>query len=119
MATLSNEDIHCFKQQAHQLRPTVLIGKQGLTEAVIKETDTRLTARELIKVQVAGDDRQERIAIAEASVPPPAPNWCSTSANSWCCGGRSPKKKSRAAAHFFMQGRPKPYQCWLIRYSAI
>ena len=66
MATLSNEDIRRFKQQAHQLRPTVLIGKQGLTEAVIKETDTRLTARELIKVQVAGDDRQERIAIAEA-----------------------------------------------------
>ena len=66
MATLSNEDIRRFKQQAQQLRPTVLIGKQGLTEAVIKETDTRLTARELIKVQVAGDDRQERIAIAEA-----------------------------------------------------
>ena len=65
MATLSNEDIRRFKQQAQQLRPTVLIGKQGLTEAVIKETDTRLTARELIKVQVAGDDRQERIAIAE------------------------------------------------------
>ena len=66
MATLSNEDIRRFKQQAHQLRPTVLIGKQGLTEAVIKETDTRLTARELIKVQVAGDDRRERIAVAEA-----------------------------------------------------
>lgn len=66
MTTLSNEDIRRFKQQAHQLRPTVLIGKQGLTEAVIKETDTRLTARELIKVQVASDDRQERIAIAEA-----------------------------------------------------
>ena len=66
MAILSNEDIRRFKQQAQQLRPTVLIGKQGLTEAVIKETDTRLTARELIKVQVAGDDRQERIAIAEA-----------------------------------------------------
>ena len=49
-----------------EIKPTVLIGKQGLTEAVIKETDTRLTARELIKVQVAGDDRQERIAIAEA-----------------------------------------------------
>ena len=66
MATLSNEDIRRFKQQAQQLRPTVLIGKQGLTEAVIKETDTRLTARELIKVQVAGDDRRERIAVAEA-----------------------------------------------------
>ena len=53
-------------QHDDEIKPTVLIGKQGLTEAVIKETDTRLTARELIKVQVAGDDRQERIAIAEA-----------------------------------------------------
>ena len=65
-AQLSTGDIRRFKQQAQQLRPTVLIGKQGLTEAVIKETDTRLTARELIKVQVAGDGRQERQAVAEA-----------------------------------------------------
>ena len=60
------KQILALKARAHHLNPVVMVGQHGLTEAVIKETDTRLTARELIKVQVAGDDRQERIAVAEA-----------------------------------------------------
>ena len=60
------KQVLALKARAHHLNPVVMVGQHGLTEAVIKETDTRLTARELIKVQVAGDDRQERIAIAEA-----------------------------------------------------
>ncbi len=45
---------------AHTLNPVVMIGNQGLTEAVFKEIDLNLTAHELIKVQVAGDDRELR-----------------------------------------------------------
>ncbi len=63
---LSPKDIAALKQQAHHLHAVVMIGQHGLTEAVIKETDANLTAHELIKVQVAGDDRQERIATAQA-----------------------------------------------------
>ena len=49
-----------LKARAHHLNPVVMIGQQGLTESVIKETDAALTAHELIKVRVLGDDRAER-----------------------------------------------------------
>lgn len=54
-----------LKARAHALNPVVMIGQQGLTESVIRETDAALTAHGLIKVRVLGDDRQERISMAE------------------------------------------------------
>ena len=64
--TLSTKDLLALKARAHHLSPVVMIGQHGLTDSVIKETDAALTAHELIKVQVAGDDRTERLAVAEA-----------------------------------------------------
>ena len=63
---LSTKEILALKSQAHHLNPVVMIGQQGLTEAVIKETDAALTAHELIKVRVLGDDRHERKAMCDA-----------------------------------------------------
>ncbi|ASP17118.1 RNA-binding protein, YhbY family [Neisseria sp. oral taxon 020 str. F0370] len=60
------KQILALKARAHHLHPVVMIGQHGLTEAVIKETDAALAAHELIKVRVAGDDRAERVAVAEA-----------------------------------------------------
>lgn len=37
---------------AQQLDPTVYIGKQGLTENIIKEIETGLNCRELVKVKI-------------------------------------------------------------------
>ena len=49
-----------FKQQlkarAHKLKPIVLIGGNGLTEAVQNEIEHSLTAHELIKIHIAGSD---------------------------------------------------------------
>jgi len=45
---------------AHHLRPVVLLGSAGLTEAVVKETDRALAAHELIKVRIPSDARDER-----------------------------------------------------------
>lgn len=61
--TLTTKQILSLKAEAHHLNPVVMVGQHGLTEAVIKETDAALTAHELIKVRVLGDDREERIAI--------------------------------------------------------
>ncbi|MGQ0709892.1 MAG: YhbY family RNA-binding protein [Rhodoferax sp.] len=52
-----------FRAQAHHLDPVVMIGADGLTPAVQKETDTALRAHGLIKVRVLGDDRAAREAL--------------------------------------------------------
>ena len=67
MATdkLNSKEKIALKARAHQLHAVVLIGQHGLTTEVITETNRNLDAHELIKVQVAGDDRAARIAIAE------------------------------------------------------
>jgi len=49
-----------LKARAHALDPTVLVGNGGLTQAVSGEIDRNLTAHELIKVRVMGDDRDTR-----------------------------------------------------------
>ncbi len=45
---------------AHHLNPVVMIGGDGLTVAVKKETDAALNAHGLIKVRVFSDDRNAR-----------------------------------------------------------
>ncbi|NBX14043.1 MAG: YhbY family RNA-binding protein, partial [Betaproteobacteria bacterium] len=48
---------------AHHLDPVVMIGNDGLSAAVIKETDAALKAHGLIKIRVLGDDRAAREAV--------------------------------------------------------
>ncbi|XZG69814.1 ribosome assembly RNA-binding protein YhbY [Chitinibacteraceae bacterium HSL-7] len=45
---------------AHGMNPVVMIGNNGLTDAVIREIAVNLDAHELIKVRVLGDDRALR-----------------------------------------------------------
>jgi RNA-binding protein len=48
---------------AHHLLPVVAIGNDGLTGAVLKETDAALAAHGLIKLRVFSDDREQREAL--------------------------------------------------------
>jgi RNA-binding protein len=48
--------------EAHHLDPVVMIGADGLTPAVVKETEAALKAHGLIKVRVFSDDRAAREA---------------------------------------------------------
>ena len=63
--SLSAEQRSELRSQAHALKPVVLIGAEGLTDAVLKEIQVHLDAHQLIKVRVFGDEREERIAIYE------------------------------------------------------
>ncbi|KTD04570.1 ribosome assembly RNA-binding protein YhbY [Fluoribacter gormanii] len=54
-----------LKAQAHHLKPVVLLGAKGLTEAVIAETDIALLSHELIKVKINGAEREDRIIMAD------------------------------------------------------
>ncbi len=62
MLELTVEQRKYLKAQAHALKPVVMIGAQGLTDAVLKETERALAAHELIKVRVLGDERDARVA---------------------------------------------------------
>jgi RNA-binding protein len=59
--TIAERKAH--RADAHHLDPVVMIGNDGLTPAVIKETDAALNAHGLIKVRVLGDDRAQRDAM--------------------------------------------------------
>ena len=48
------------RAEAHHLDPVVMIGADGLTDAVMRETDAALSAHGLIKIRVANDDRAAR-----------------------------------------------------------
>ena len=54
------------RSEAHHLDPVVMIGNDGLTPAVEKETDHALNAHGLIKVRVLSDDRAAREEIFAA-----------------------------------------------------
>ncbi|MFA5082060.1 MAG: YhbY family RNA-binding protein [Hydrogenophilaceae bacterium] len=62
MLDLTPQQRKFLKAQAHNLKPVVMIGNAGLTEAVLKEISRSLVAHELIKIRCLGDDRAAREA---------------------------------------------------------
>lgn len=62
MAALSIQERKRLRQIGHALNPVVMLGVQGLTENVVEETNRALNDHELIKVKIAGEDREARVA---------------------------------------------------------
>jgi RNA-binding protein len=54
-----------LKVQAHTLKPIVIIGQNGLSEAVINEINLALDHHELLKVRVNAADRDIRKEMIE------------------------------------------------------
>ena len=61
--TLTPAQRKVHRADAHHLDPVVMIGGDGLSAAVKKETDAALNAHGLIKVRVFSDDRAAREAM--------------------------------------------------------
>ena len=57
---LSNIEKKVLRKKAYLLKPVVLIGIKGLTDAVLAEVDIALNAHELIKVRIRGADKNKR-----------------------------------------------------------
>ena len=55
-----------LKARAHALEPVVQVGQSGASAAVVAEVDRALTAHGLIKVKLAGADRQSRDELSAA-----------------------------------------------------
>lgn len=60
MKTLNSKQISHLRGLGHSLNPVVMIGNNGLSETVLREIDISLSAHELIKIKVMGDDRELR-----------------------------------------------------------
>ncbi len=63
---LTNKQKQHLKSLAHSLKPVVMLGNNGLTEAIIAEIDQALTYHELIKVKIISEDRQMLKLITDA-----------------------------------------------------
>ncbi|MDA1343724.1 MAG: ribosome assembly RNA-binding protein YhbY [Methyloglobulus sp.] len=53
-----------LKAQAHGLKPVIIVGQAGLTDAVLAETEIALNTHELIKVKIRAE-RDDRKQISE------------------------------------------------------
>lgn len=60
MTQLNNKQIRHLRSLAHDLKPIVIIGDKGLTQAVTEEIKNALDHHELIKVKVRAEERDER-----------------------------------------------------------
>lgn len=54
-----------LRGKAHHLDPVVMLGKEGVSEAVLKATDKALEDHELIKIKVPAADQDEFTATVE------------------------------------------------------
>jgi RNA-binding protein len=66
--SLTNKQKQFLKAKAHELKPVILLGGNGLTEGVIAEIEVALNFHELIKVKVPTEDREEKVLIMDAII---------------------------------------------------
>lgn len=57
---LSKTQIKHLRKLAHDLKPVILLGQHGFTEAVLNELNIALDRHELVKIKLAGSDRDFR-----------------------------------------------------------
>lgn len=62
---LSKAQTRHLRALAHSLKPVVMVGEKGVSEALLAELDQALEAHELIKVSIAAE-RDERRAYTDA-----------------------------------------------------
>lgn len=64
--SLSNQERKRLRQIGHSLNPVVMLGNQGLTDNVVEEALRALADHELIKVKVAGEDKEQRLMLLQS-----------------------------------------------------
>ncbi len=67
-AALSNAQKRYLRGLAHDLKPIILVGAKGVSEALISELQLAIEHHELVKVKIAAEDRETRDAWIAALV---------------------------------------------------
>ena len=58
--TLTKFQIRHLRSLAHHLKPVLIIGAKGITENILAELNLAFEAHELIKISIAGANKDER-----------------------------------------------------------
>ncbi|MDX1678988.1 ribosome assembly RNA-binding protein YhbY [Arsukibacterium sp.] len=66
--SLTNKQKQFLKAKAHELKPVILLGGNGLTEGVVAEIEVALNFHELIKIKVPTEDREQKMLIMDAII---------------------------------------------------
>ncbi len=54
-----------LRAAGHHLAPVVQVGKEGVSEAVLRQLDAQLAAHELVKVKIGTESPEDRFEAAE------------------------------------------------------
>ena len=63
--SLSKAQIKFLRAKCHDLKPVIMLGQKGLTEAVLVELDKALDHHELVKIKLSVDDRDARQRLSD------------------------------------------------------
>lgn len=62
---LNNKQIKYLRARAHKLKPVVIVGNAGLSDAVLNEIESTIEHHELIKIKINAATREDRQAIID------------------------------------------------------
>lgn len=93
-----------FKQIAHHLSPVVLVGEQGVSDALVAETERALRDHELIKVRIAAGEREQRAELIDALA--------------GACGAQVVQRIGKICVLFRRNPEPNPKLSNLSRFGA-
>ena len=62
---LTNNQKKHLRSLAHDLRPIVMVGQHGLSDAVLAELESTMIKHELLKIKVRASDRVEKKEIVD------------------------------------------------------
>ena len=65
---LTNNQKKYLRSIAHDLKPVVMIGQHGLSEAVLAEIRSTMAIHELLKIKVRAENREEKQQIIDKIV---------------------------------------------------
>jgi len=57
---LSKQQLKHLVSLTHNLKPVIMVGQNGVTENILKELEIALDFHELVKIKIAGEDKEGR-----------------------------------------------------------
>ena len=58
--SLSKQQLKHLVSLTHNLKPVIMIGQNGITDNLLNELNIALNHHELVKIKIAGEDRDSR-----------------------------------------------------------